>query len=59
MQAKELKSLVESGEYKPDPGRVATAMLKRRAVRELLLPGLASGQGDQSRPSSAFRPRAA
>lgn len=36
MQAQELKNLVETGHYKPDPSRVAEAMLRRRAVRELL-----------------------
>ena len=37
MQSQELKSLVESGLYKPDPSRVASAMLRRRSVRELLV----------------------
>ena len=36
MQAQELKSLVESGSYKPDPSQVAVAMLQRRGVRDLL-----------------------
>ena len=36
MQQQELKSLVESGAYKPDPSRIAAAMLRRRGVRELL-----------------------
>lgn len=39
MQATELKALVEAGDYKPDPSRVATAMLRRRGVRELLVMG--------------------
>ena len=39
MQSQELKSLVESGHYKPDPSRVAAAMLQRRGVRELLVGG--------------------
>jgi hypothetical protein len=39
MQSQELKSLVESGHYKPDPSRIATAMLQRRGVRELLING--------------------
>ncbi len=39
MQSQELKSLVESGNYKPDPSRVAAAMLQRRGVRELLTGG--------------------
>jgi hypothetical protein len=37
MQSHELKSLVESGHYKPDPARVAAAMLRRRGVRDLLV----------------------
>jgi hypothetical protein len=37
MQTMELKSLVESGLYKPDPSQVASAMLQRRGVRELLI----------------------
>ncbi len=37
MQPQELKNLVESGLYKPDPSRVATAMLQRRGIRELLI----------------------
>ncbi len=36
MHSEQLKSLVESGHYKPDPSRVAAAMLRRRGVRELL-----------------------
>jgi hypothetical protein len=36
MQSQELKILVESGHYKPDPSRIAAAMLQRRGVRELL-----------------------
>ncbi len=36
MQAQELKTLVEAGDYKPDPAQVAIAMLQRRGVRELL-----------------------
>ncbi len=39
MQSEQLKSLVESGHYKPDPSRVAAAMLRRRGVRELLTGG--------------------
>ena len=39
MQQQQLKSLVETGHYKPDPSRVAAAMLQRRGVRELLIGG--------------------
>jgi hypothetical protein len=36
MQPRQLKSLVETGHYKPEPSLVAAAMLQRRGVRELL-----------------------
>jgi len=36
MQPRQLKSLVDSGHYKPEPSLVAAAMLQRRGVRELL-----------------------
>ncbi len=36
MQPRQLKSLVETGHYKPEPSLVADAMLQRRGVRELL-----------------------
>ena len=46
MQAQELKALVESGNYKPDPSQIAAAMLQRRGVRELFaLPSGASAVG--------------
>ncbi len=35
MQPQELKALVESGTYQPDPSRIAAAMLRRRGVRQL------------------------
>jgi hypothetical protein len=45
MQQQELKSLVDSGTYKPDPSRIAAAMLKRRGVRELLTGAYVSSPG--------------
>jgi anti-sigma28 factor (negative regulator of flagellin synthesis) len=33
MKSTEIKNLVESGSYKPDPSRVATAMLRPRTRR--------------------------
>jgi hypothetical protein len=60
MEAQELKSLVEAGTYKPDPAQIATAMLSRRGVRELLTGIHASGpQNGHSSESPAIRPRAA
>jgi hypothetical protein len=50
MQSQELKSLVESGGYKPDPSRVAVAMLRRRGVRELL-----TGASPALRPAGRIR----
>lgn len=60
MQPHELKSLVEAGAYKPDPGEVAMAMLSRRGVRELLtgIHGTATQNG-QSHGAPVARPRAA
>jgi hypothetical protein len=60
MQPQELKSLVEAGAYKPDPGQIAMAMLSRRGVRELLTGIHATGpQSGRSPDSPAVRPRAA
>lgn len=39
MERRQLKALVESGDYKPDPALIAQAMLSRRGVRELLTGG--------------------
>ena len=55
MQTQELKSLVESGHYKPDPSRVAAAMLQRRGVRELLVGGTLSRAG-RTPPGPAVPP---
>lgn len=37
MQPRQLKSLIETEHYKPEPSLVAEAMLKRRGVRTLLM----------------------
>ncbi len=60
MQTVELKSLVESGDYKPDPSQVAAAMLQRRGVRELLTGAgpMVSG-ADRSLRAPQSRPQAA
>jgi len=60
MEHQELKSLVESGTYKPDPAQVAVAMLSRRGVRELLI-GIAgsSSRNGHTPPPPAAHPRAA
>lgn len=60
MEPQELKSLVESGTYKPDPAQVAMAMLSRRGVRELLTGIHATApQSGRSPEPPAVRPRAA
>lgn len=60
MQSQELKSLVESGLYKPDPSEVAVAMLRRRGVRELLIAGGAKARrAGRTHASQAVPPRAA
>lgn len=60
MQTQELKSLVETGAYRPDPAQVATAMLSRRGVRELLtgIHATAPRNGHSPQPP-VVRPRAA
>jgi hypothetical protein len=37
MQQEQIKSLVETGNYRPKPALIAEAMLRRRGVRELLV----------------------
>jgi hypothetical protein len=60
MQAQELKALVESGHYKPDPSLIASAMLSRRGVRELLTaPGRFGDSAGHSRSSGAVPRQAA
>jgi hypothetical protein len=59
MQTQELKSLVESGGYKPDPSQIAAAMLSRRGVRELLMFSSGMGGDGHTPPSQAAPPRAA
>jgi Anti-sigma-28 factor, FlgM len=59
MQQQELKSLVESGHYKPDPSRVAAAMLERRGVRELLIGGNRTLSRAGRTPSGPQSPRRA
>ncbi len=60
MQPQELKSLVESGHYKPDPSRIAAAMLQRRGVRELLISGNpALSRAGRTRPGPQSPRRAA
>ena len=46
MQKHQLKRLIESGAYRPEAAEVAQAMLRRRAVRELLIgPESSNGNG--------------
>ena len=60
MEPHEIKSMVEAGAYKPDPGEIAMAMLSRRGIRELLT-GIqpTAPQSDRSPDSPVARPRAA
>jgi hypothetical protein len=48
MQKHELKTLIASGHYRPQPADVAQAMLRRRAVRDLLIgaPAASNGNGN-------------
>ena len=58
MQAQELKSMVETGSYKPEPALIADAMLRRRSVRELLTSESFMRAG-RIPPAPESRPRAA
>jgi hypothetical protein len=60
MQATQIKSLVETGEYRPKPALIAEAMLRRRGVRELLVrePGSISA-AVRNRSARASGPQAA
>lgn len=53
MHRRQLKILVETGHYKPEPALVAQAMLRHRGVKELLT-GAALGVSptDRSRSGS-------
>jgi hypothetical protein len=60
MQTQDLKRLVETGHYKPDPSLIAAAMLERRGIRELLsFSGQSFGSAGRSHSSPAARHRAA
>jgi hypothetical protein len=45
MSQRQIKSLVQSGHYKPDPEVIAEAMLQRRGLRTLLGGGQVSEAG--------------
>lgn len=58
MQQQQLKSLVESGGYRPEPELVARAMLRRRGVRALLT-GASLSAADRIQPAAESRRQAA
>jgi hypothetical protein len=58
MQQQQLKSLVESGGYRPEPELVAQAMLRRRSVRALLT-GAPLSSADRIPPAAESRRQAA
>lgn len=58
MQQLQLKSLIEDGNYRPEPELVAQAMLRRRSVRALLT-GAGLNQAGRIQPPSAVRRQAA
>lgn len=55
MEKHELKTLIASGRYRPQPAEVAQAMLRRRAVRDLLIgtPAGSNGNGRLDGQASA------
>lgn len=60
MSPRHLKSLIQSGHYKPEPALVAKAMLQRRGVRVLLavVPGAATAAGRSREAPTHRRPAA-
>jgi hypothetical protein len=58
MEQRQLKSLVESGNYHLQPELVACAMLRRRSVRALLI-GAEVSPADRIQPAPAARRQAA
>lgn len=54
MQQRQLKSLIENGQYQPQLELVAQAMLRRRGVRTLLTGAVSSADRSQS-PQAARR----
>jgi hypothetical protein len=60
MQQKRLKTLVETGEYRPKPALIADAMLRRRGIRELLAEEIPTlNPAGRNHPARASGPRAA
>ena len=60
MQQERLKSLVETGNYRPKPELIAEAMLRRRGVRDLLADEPASlNPSGRIQPARASGPQAA
>jgi hypothetical protein len=59
MQPGQLKRLIESGSYKPEPALIAAAMLERRGMRSLLTSEKITPVGRIPAPASAAGRRAA
>jgi hypothetical protein len=59
MERRQLKTLIETGDYRPEPARVAQAMLRRRAVRDLLTGAPALGEAGRIHSPRASRRQAA
>lgn len=58
MQQRQLKGLIEHGNYRPEPALVAQAMLRRRGVRALLT-GMDLSPADRIHSAPASRRQAA
>jgi hypothetical protein len=58
MRQRQLKGLIEDGDYRLEPERVAQAMLRRRGVRALLT-GTALSPAGRIPPAPAVRRQAA
>ena len=58
MQPEQLKIMVESGNYRPEPALIAQAMLRRRGLRALLATAGDGGRldGDVGRADASISP---
>jgi hypothetical protein len=59
MERRTLKALIDTGGYRPEPARVALAMLRRRGLRELLTGTPAIGGAGRIHRAPASRRQAA
>ena len=59
MATEQLKSIIEAGQYKPNPALIAEAMLSRHSVRELLTASEPLSRAGRNRSAAITDRRAA